>query len=270
MNRSGSPSTSLDGWGPVPLGEVLGAVMALKRREFRRGFVPSAVPGAVSVWRPAPGEAPVLVMGCSGSAGASTVALLLAQNASRARVVECAPGPCSGLAGAATAELGETSGGWEEGSRSEVRLQRRRDQMLSPDAVPVPAPGQPGQLTVVDSWWDLRQMLAGHGWLAELARSCPRVVLVARTTVPGMRQLEGCLALLEAERCWAVATGATAHRWPRTVERSLGRSTRQLREAGRLVCLPKDPVLSVAGITTEPLPRSFDHTASLLLKGLFP
>ena len=272
MNGFGTSATSLDGWRPVPLGEVLGAVLALKRREFRRGSGPvtTVAPSVGAAWRPEPGEAPILVLGCAGSVGASTVALLLAQTAGRSRVVECAPGACSGLAGASTAELGEAAGGWMEGSRDEVRIQRRRDQALTPDDVPTPVEGWPGGVSVVDSWWDLRRVLAGNGWLAELARSCPRVVLVARATVPGMRQLERDLALLETDRCWAVATGLSQRRWPSTVEHSLGARTRQLRQSGRLIGLPDDAGFSLSGITTEPLPRSFNQSASLLLRGLLP
>ena len=272
MNGFGTSVTSLDGWGPVPLGEVLGAVLALKRREFRRGSTPvtAATMPTGAVWRPDPGEVPILVFGCAGSVGASTVALLLAQSAGRSRVVECSPGACSGLAGASTAELGEVANGWVEGSRGEVRLQRRRDQVLTPDGLPAPVRGWPGGVTVVDSWWDLRSVLAGTGWLADLARSCPRVVLVARATVPGMRQLESSLALLEIERCWAVATGLPPRRWPHTVEHSLGARTRQLRHAGRLVGLPDDASLALSGITTESLPRSFNQPAYLLLRGLLP
>jgi hypothetical protein len=270
MNGFGTSAPSLDGWGPVPLGEVQGAVMALRRREFRRGSGPAATSCTPPVvWRTEPGEVPVVVLGCGGSAGATTVALLLAEAAGRSRIVECAPGGRSGLAGASTAELGVTPEGWVEGSRGEVGMQRRREHLPSPDTVPLPVPGLPGGVTVVDAWWDLRQVLAGGGWLADLARGCPRVVLVARATVPGMRQLESDLALLEAERCWAVATGLPA-RWPRTLEHSLGVRTSGLRQAGRLIGLPDDRSLSFSGITTEQLPRSLHRSASRLTRELLP
>lgn len=273
MNRTEPATRSLDGWGPVPIGEVLEAALALKRREFRHGPVrvtATAAPAAASTWHTEPGEAPILVLGCSGSAGTSTVALLIAQTFPRSRLVECAPGAGSGLAGASTAELGEANHGWVEGSRGELRIQRRRDHVLTPDELPRPLPCWPGAISVVDSWWNLRRVLASSGWLADLARSCPRVVLVTRATVPGMRQLEGDLALLEAERCWAVATGIAPPGRRRPVEHSLGPRTRQLRQAGRLVGLPYNAALAQSGITTEPLPRSFHHSASLLQRGLLP
>jgi len=272
MNGVASPTSTLDGWGPVPIGEVIEAALALKRREFRRGpgRAASAATPASSIWHTEPGEAPILVVGCSGSAGTSTVALLLAETIPRSRLVECAPGAGSGLAGASTAELGEAAYGWIEGTRGEVRIQRRRDQVATPDELPRPLPCWPGAISVVDSWWSLRRVLAGNGWLAELARSCSRVVLVTRATVPGLRQLEGDLSLVEADRCWAVTIGVASHRLSRVVEHSMGPRTRQLRRAGRLVVLPYSGALAQAGITTEPLPHSFRHSASLLQRGLLP
>lgn len=272
MNESTAPARSLNGWGPVPIGEVLQAALALKRREFRQGPVQrAATPAPASTsWQTEPGEATILVVGCSGSAGTSTVALLTAQSFARSRLVECAPGAASGLAGASTAELGEAEQGWIEGSRGELRIQRRRDQLVTPDEVPRPLPSSPGAISVVDSGWGLRRLLAGGGWLAELARSCPRVVLVARATVPGLRQLEGDLALLEPERCWAVTTGLPARRRLRAVEHSMGPRTRHLRQTGRLIGLPHNAALALSGITTDPLPRSFHHAASLLQRGLLP
>lgn len=262
----------LDGWGPVPIGEVLEAVLALKRGEFRHGpvRVSATTAPASNAWPTEPGEAPILVLGCSGSAGTSTVALLIAQTFRRSRLIECAPGAGTGLAGASTAELGEADQGWVEGSRGELRIQRRRDQVGTPEELPRPLPCWPGAISVVDSWWSLRRVLAGSGWLADLARSCSRVVLVTRATVPGLRQLEGDLALVEAERCWAVASAITPRRWSGPVEHSMGPRTRHLRQSGRLIGLPYNAAIAQAGITTEPLPRSFHHPATLLQRGLLP
>lgn len=272
MNAVALPTSTLDGWGPVPIGEVLEAALALKRREFRHGpaLVTSATALAASTWRTEPGEAPILVLGCSGSAGTSTVALMVAEAFPRSRLVECAPGAGSGVAGASTAELGEAEHGWIEGTRGEVRIQRRRDQIATPDELPRPLSCWPGAISVVDSWWGLRRVLAGHGWLAELARSCPRVILVTRATVPGLRQLEGDLALVETDRCWAVTTGIAPRRWSREADHSMGPRARQLRRSGRLVDLPYSSALALAGITMLPLPRSFHNPASLLKRELLP
>lgn len=255
---------------PVPVGELIDAWWAVQRGEFRRGATPRPqVPQIdASSWRPAPGEVPILVIGCGGSVGASTIALLLALAAPRSRVVECAPRASSGLAGASTAELGDAHAGWLGGTRGEVRIQRRGDDCESPDALPAPVEGVAGGVTVVDCWWEPRQTLTSPGWLGNLARECERVVLVARATVPGMRRLESSLTVLRPDRCWPVVTGASARRLPRPVGHAMGPQTRQLVRSGRLFCLPDNPVLALSGITTAPLPRSYGPTAARLLEGI--
>jgi hypothetical protein len=259
---------------PVPIGELLAAWLAVQRGDFRHRRQPACqqttVDSARAPWQLAPGEAPVLVIGCAGSVGASTVAVLLATAAQSGRVVECAPSSCSGLAGASTAELGQAAGGWVQGRRGEALIQRRPDRPSEPEAVPPPPAGTAGGVTVVDAWWELSQLLPAASWIADLALTCPRVVLVARASIPGVRRLEDDVALLGAERCWAVLTGAPPRQLPRPVEHSLGPLTRQLRDAERLYFLPNDPRLATSGITTEPLPRSFDRTARNLLEGLLP
>lgn len=258
---------------PVPIGELLDAWVAVQRGDFRRHPTQDpARPGPdtpARVWRRAPGEVPVLVAGCAGQVGASTVALLLADAAVSGRVVDCAPASCSGLAGASTAELGEAGDGWLAGRRGAVRIERRGDRCCDPVRLPAPLPGEPGRVTVVDAWWEPRQLLDATGWLADLARTCPRVVLVARATVPGMARLEAAVSLFGRERSWAVVA-AGPRRWPQPVERALGARTRQLQAAGRLFALPSNPALALSGITTEPLPRAFGATARQLVEGLLP
>jgi hypothetical protein len=204
-----------------------------------------------------------------GSSGASTVALLLATVAGRARVVDCAPGTSSGLAGAATAELGRSGDGWLQGSRDMVTIQRRRDRFTAVEQVPPPPEWGNDGFTFVDCPWELTQVLASNSWLAQLAASCPRVVLVTRATMPGLRRLENYLALLGADRCRAVAVGAP-RRWPRTLTNALGHATRQVSAGGQLFNLPDDPVLARDGITTADLPAGFLPVGLDLLKGLLP
>jgi hypothetical protein len=258
---------------PVPIGELLDAWLALQAGAFRGGHQPAqpqTAPREDRPWRPCPGEAPVLVVGCAGTVGASTVALLLAGASKRSRVVDCASAGCSGLAGASTAELGETVDGWTQGRREAVLIQRRPDRLAVPAAVPPPPDGNPGQISVIDSWWPLRDLLAGTGWLADLARTCPRLVLVTHGSIPGTRHLEADLRAAGAERCWAVLTGAGSRQLPKPVEHSLGPLARGLRAAGRLHVLPHDSRLALSGITTAPLPRPFERTARTLLEGLLP
>lgn len=270
MNQTTTHSRARTATRPVSIGELLNAWIAVQHGQFRDtpATVPVPTVPAPTAWRPAPGEVPVLVAGCAGSVGASTVALLLAGATNPARVVECAPATCSGLAGASTAELGEAGNGWLAGRRDTILIQRRHDHPPAPQAVPTPLPSDPGWLTVVDSWWEPRQLLAGSGWLAELAHQCPRVVLVTRASIPGMARLEVVLSTFGPERCWVVVVASPRH-LPRPVERSLGPQTRALRAAGRVITLPSNPDLAMSGITTEPLPRSFEATAHLMLEGLW-
>ncbi len=246
---------------PVPIGELLDAWLAVQRGAFRQDRTPG------DVWAPVEGETPVVVIGCLGSAGTSTVALALASGAGSARVVECAPGACSGLAGAATAELGTVADGWVAGRRDDLGILRRADQVASPDDLPLPPEGAAG-VTVIDCWWEVRQSLHAAGWLGELLRDCPRVVLVTPASIPGFRRVEICVGLLGSPRCWVAVTGAPKRRTEAPLDRWVGPLTEQVRDDGRLVRFPFVPQLAVSGITSEPLPKSLHVAAADLLKGL--
>jgi hypothetical protein len=253
---------------PVPIGELLQAWLALQRGDFHHPHSTSNTPAGTPRrgWTPAPGEAPILVVGCASGVGASTLALLLAAATASGRVVECGPASRSGLAGASTAELGPAGDGWLRGRRDDTGIQRRTDNPTGPDEVPPPLPGQPGRAAVIDAGWELHELLAADGWLGDLARTCRHVVLVGRASIPGVARLEACLARFDPERCWAVLAGTSA--LPKPVDHALGPRTRQLREAGRLHLLPANPGLAMSGITTEPFPRPLLRTAHTILEGL--
>jgi len=255
---------------PVPIGELLQAWLALQRGDFHRPHPTSDTTGAPRRgWRPAPGEAPILVIGCASGVGASTVALLLAAATASGRVVECGPAARSGLAGASTAELGPAGDGWLQGRRDDTGIQRRTDNPTSPSDVPPPLPGQPGRVAVLDAGWEPDDLLTSDGWLGDLARTCRHVVLVGRASIPGVARLETVLARFDPERCWAVLSGAPAT-LPKPVDHALGPHTRRLLEAGRLHLLPANAGLAMSGITTEPFPRPLQRTARTLLEGLLP
>lgn len=221
-------------------------------------------------WVPAPGERAVLVCGCGGSSGATTVALALATAAGRARVVETCGASSSGLPYAAGIELGETDGGWLRGARDEVVVERRRDPIRSTDRLPSPTPGDL-PLTIIDSSWDVAAVLASAGWLGDLARSAPNVVLVSRATIPGLRRLEAAVELVGEARAVAVTVGAK--RWPRPVEQSAGPAARRLAGRERVVHIPEVPVLAMSGLTPDPLPPALirpAHALLTLLEGLQP
>ena len=72
---------------PMPIGELLDAWLALQAGAFRGGHHPTRPQATQSEdrpWLPCPGEAPVLVVGCAGTVGASTLALVIASASSAA------------------------------------------------------------------------------------------------------------------------------------------------------------------------------------------
>lgn len=244
----------------VSLDELRRAYRAMQDGDFR----PHAAPTPAAPWRWVPHEEErvVLVCGCGGSAGTSTVALALATVAGEARVVECCSGTASGLAYAATAELGTSPDGWARGSRDSVVVERRNDSIATPNDLPGPA-GSDLPTTVVDSSWDLAGLLTSPGWLGELARTAPAVVLVTRATVPGLRRLETAADLVGKGRAVAAVIGP--RRWPRPVEHSVGPTVRRLRSDGSIVHVPELSALAISGLTPDPLPAALNRSAEALL-----
>ncbi len=215
-----------------------------------------------SSWTAPRDERVVLVCGCGGSSGATTVALALGTAAGHARVLETCGGNVSGLGYAAEAELGMVERQWRRGSRGEVVIDRPADPVGSPQQVPVPT-SLSVPLTVVDSSWDPASLLDSPGWLGDLARTGTAVVLVARATVPGLRRLEAALQVVGESRAVAVTVGAK--RWSRVVEQSAGAAVRRLRDEGRIVHVPHEPALAIEGLTPDPLPPSIIRSARSVL-----
>ena len=259
--------------GVVSVDELARAYRAAVSGQFRNGVGPSRAPcgrGSVNAhWTPGSSEQVLLVVGSFGSAGASTVALALATCAGEARVVECCSVASSGLAAATSAELGVTSDGWVQGSRDAVLIERRGDRVPALEFLPIPSSTK-RPLTILDCSWDVDVLVASDSWLGELARSLPAVAVVTRPTVPGIRRLEAAISLLGEARVHAVLVGVEK-RWPKHVEQGMGPVVRRLRDEGRFTSLLADPMLSLCGITPEPLPApTLSGSADLLaqLKGL--
>ncbi len=200
----------------------------------------------------------VMVVGCHGGAGASTVALAVAEAARASgrpvRLLDCASPERSGLTTAVDAELGVDGAGWRQGRRASLPIDRVCDALASATDVPAP-PGEPlGQVdvTVVDSGWGASDVLTGDSWLAGVAESA-FVVLVARATIPALRQLEQALGTCPGEPVVAVL-GPT--RRARSVQATAGRLLKAAMSAGRVVEVPSDRHLAAAGISCAPLPRA--------------
>jgi hypothetical protein len=257
----------------VSTDELKRAWLAVQAGQFRGGSrrcgssPGGAKSGPEGVWEPAE---PVLpVVGCHGGAGATALAVAMATASGAARVIECAPVTASGLAAAATAELGH-SDGWSQGSRDQVLLERATATVTGPEDVPLPtASTRPGGLSVLDVSWELSQLLAGSSWLADQVRHSPTVIAVTSAAMPGLRRLEGVLALLGDHDVADVAAGVVGPRrtrWPRGVAASVGPRTRELDRRGRLVDIPTDTGLAVRGLDSQPLPPALLSAAATLLR----
>ena len=244
---------------PVTVAELQAGLRAVWRGEFRtqsgrgptRAGPPHALPGGSLSGRV------VLVVGCHGGAGASTVALAVAQAAGesgrRSRLLDCASPQRSGLLTAVDAELGVDGSGWRQGRRERLPIDRLADAPASATDLPAPPTDLLGgaEVTVVDTGWGVAEVLAGDSWLAQAAGSAA-VVLVARATVPALRQLEQGLATCPGNPVVAVL-GPT--RWHRSVRATAGRLLKAAESAGRVVAVPLDRHLCAAGITCAPLPK---------------
>jgi hypothetical protein len=245
---------------PVTVAELQAALRAVWAGQFRTG-----VGRAATRTRP-PHREPVgtlsgrvvMVVGCHGGAGASTVALAVAEAAGEsggpARLLDCASPERSGLTTAVDAELGVDGSGWRQGRRARLPIERVVDALASATDVPAPRDEPLGQVevTVVDSGWGAPDLLTGDSWLAQVAESAA-VVLVARATIPALRQLEQALATCPGNPVVAVR-GPT--RWGRSVRATAGPLLKAAENAGRVVRVPSDRHLSATGITSAQLPRA--------------
>lgn len=247
---------------PVGVAELKAAWRALESGAFAGGSPWETAP-PTSAWVPGADERVIAVLGCGGSVGASTVALALATASEQpARLVECCPADNSGLAAAASAELGEVDG-WRRGSRGPVLIERRlsHDQ-ATPLATTV-------SLTILDA--DAAALRPdAAGWLPTFLAARPPLLLVTRPTVPALRRLETCLSRLpDPLDCLVVTVGPPLKRWPRQVRCGLGVLAGDLAQAGRIMPFPEDRTLAYTGLTPDPLPapllRAARHTLTLLL-----
>ena len=207
---------------------------------------------------PPAGRRRVVVLAAHGGAGASTVALALAEAVAAAgrfaHLVECAPPPRSGLLAAATAELGlDASGHWRRGTRGDVVIDR-----LTGDAGPVElrSPADPASdregMTIVD---------AGTDGPPDGCADAPLLV-VCRATVPGVRRAEHLLHRLAPPVSVAVVGPS---RWLGPVRASVGPRLAERRRAGQLVAVPLDRGLELTGVHGAPLPRPLAASGRALL-----
>ncbi len=273
----GSSTRAFDGLTasrPLTVEEMRGAVAAIRGRAETRascqceGLLESAAVRAfVPPWGDGPDRRRVLVLPAHAGAGASTVALAVAEGLvpRTVQLVEYAEPLRSALASASSIELG-TAGSWRCGRRSGVGVLRLA-QPIGRGEMPPPLPqdGTPDRWLVVDAG----ERLAGF-WLTspgELRGQAAHVVVATRLTMPALRQTEH---VLEAVAGPALVAVLGPSRWPRSVAAACGPRLHEARDRGRVVRMPIDRELATAGLTPEPLPTAVAAAGRALAALLAP
>src|SRR3954471_15249765 len=108
------------------------------------------------------GHPVVLVVAGHAGAGASTVALAVAEGLAegrRVQLVDYAEPVRSGVAAASTIELGTDGAGWRRGRRGRLDIFRLTQHPADGDLPPLPEPGDADGLVVVDAGWLLTHAL---------------------------------------------------------------------------------------------------------------
>lgn len=216
--------------------------------------------------RPPPqGRRRLVVLAAHPGAGASTVALVLAEavaaSGSRAHLVEFAPPARSGLVAAATAEHGrEGSGRWRRGTRGEVVIDRLLADPIGGEVCwPELAATDRETVAVVDLGGCDVALPDGPAWLDAA------LVVVCRATVPGVRRAEQLLSQLPRPAPVAVVGPA---RWPGAVRSSAGARLAERRRAGLVVPVPLDRGLELTGVCGKPLSKGLAASGQALLRVL--
>ena len=216
------------------------------------------------------------VVAAHSGAGASTVALAVAEAAARERafevhLVEYFSDPSrSGLAAAAVTELGvDPTGAWRHGQRGGAILHRRATSLHARRSAPLPAPEHLWPTVLSEPPASLARLV-----VVDLSGapdgSLPRgaaVLVVFRVSVPGVRAAEMLLERLGGDDPPrpVVAAGIGPRHWPAAVNASVGTRLSWLRECDRVIDVPSDRRIAVTGVTADPLPKPALTAASRLL-----
>lgn len=205
---------------------------------------------------PPPGEPAVVILAGHAGAGASTVALAVAEALSGARpvqLVECTPPHRSGLVAASSVELGVDDVGWRRGRRGSVEIVRpaaERSPLHLPERRTARQDHRGDPLLILDGGTVTDPLvLSIRTWATDGPIG---LVVVTRPTVPGLRQTQHVLASFGSP---ATVVVVGPRRWPRAVAASCGPAVREARETHRLVTVPLDRRLETTGLTPDPLPR---------------
>ncbi len=237
---------------PVPVAELQRAWQAVEAGEFRTGEPAKRRRRSSSDWNPT--GTTIAVAGATGRVGASLCAVALATAAEEAsRVVECSPMHSTGLAAATTAELGVTAAGWRRGTRGTVQIERTTSAFESVEDVPVPEASD-CDLTIVDTGWDLNQILRSNSWLGAAVTTVP-LMIVTVATIPGLRALDIALQMTSRpDDTWCAVMGPPLKKWPKQLRVAADHRVQAAIDASRLSTIPLSAPLALSGLTTEPLP----------------
>lgn len=225
------------------------------------GTMPQPVPVSCDPPMPALDAGWITVSAAHPGAGATTLALAVAEAAATrdrdTHLIELAEPWRSGLVAASDAELGvDVDQQWRTGRRAAVTVHRRV--ATEPPALRWPAlpttgvAGKPASVEVV-----VDVGTAASTDLGLSARS-GRWVLVCRASVPGVQAAEAILAQTPAEQSPAIGPVVAVlgpRRWPSSVTAAIGPQLARLRDLDRLVTVSPDPRLTFTGLTSAPLPK---------------
>ncbi|SDG04534.1 hypothetical protein SAMN05660662_0125 [Blastococcus aurantiacus] len=227
--------------------------------EASRAVVVDGVDREVGVHRPwldgTAGGSVALVLAAHGGAGASTVALAVAEaltDSGRVHLLDFGEPIWSGLAAAASIELGSEGAFWWRGRRGRLDLSRLARHRTDGGLPSPPELDGGARRLVVDAGWALTTALL-QACSNQVILLGEQVVVVTRVTVPAVRQTERALTAVGNE---AVVAAVGPARWPRAVEASCGPRLAELRALGRVVRVPIDRRLEVSGLTGDRLPAA--------------
>lgn len=239
-------------------------------RELQSALTGHRRPAAVQQGAPSLTSATALMLGAHPWAGATTVAVGLADAVGAlgmgSALVDGAPHQRSGILSATEHELGSGPDGWRRATRRNVCVRRMEMSPLRPSDVL--EPDLPAEwAVVVDAGWDLDELRPAGGWLGSLL-STAQLVIVSRASVPAARHAEYWLTTCGREDAVVVLVGE--RRLPAAVAATLGPALRQVHEAGRVISLPTDKKLAVEGLDGSPLRKPLAATLSRLAAILLP
>ena len=161
--------------------------------------------------RRAAGGLELRVSAAHSGAGATTVALAIAEQASLARPTRLIDAADPAWTGLRDVQMREThvDGAWCCADRGDLRIERLRDPAMTSASVPDPLPPMsPDTLTVVDVGWSLRELRAAPGcWLHGIPELAVIVTRAAAGAHPAERALQH-LGASSLERVHVVTLGS--------------------------------------------------------------